>query len=240
MCKILNSRNSCLNLESDIHSTDNMELRTEFSRRLEVLVDARGYPKTNYGRNSRLSKDLGVSEPYVYKLFHGHICAPPLLVKLVTVLRSSTDYLLGLTDDMNEPGVDSTLKEVIARSWIAYGTPADHFNVAVPAAEEARFATLRGLWAKKKTIKHQYDLELVIYDQDVTSLIDGQSYLVSLDNSLQIRTLERVEPNLARMWVPNFDVQTTVFIDSESGAEQAGSSTSTFVGRVVSRQVIKT
>jgi len=81
--------------------TDNIS--AIFSHRLTLLVDARGYPKTNYGRNTMLAFEWGVSAPYVYKLFHGNIASPLLLRDLAIKLGTTTDYLLGLSDEMDSP-----------------------------------------------------------------------------------------------------------------------------------------
>lgn len=77
------------------------DLRKIFAARLVAVVEARGYPKNNFGRNTKLAEDLGVSAPYVYKLFHGQIGSTLTLRKIAIILETTTDYLLGLSDDMD-------------------------------------------------------------------------------------------------------------------------------------------
>ncbi|MFD2274213.1 hypothetical protein ACFS07_32945 [Undibacterium arcticum] len=67
-----------------------------FSRRLEMLVEARGYPKTNFGRNKILAKQLEVTPAYVYKLFHGQMGSTLLLPKKIAkTLNTTTDFSIG-------------------------------------------------------------------------------------------------------------------------------------------------
>lgn len=87
--------------------TDLDEFKILFSRRLLTVVEARGYPKNNFGRNTTLANELGISAPYVYKLFHGQIGSPYTLKLLAIHLRTTTDYLLGLSDVMDRPETES-------------------------------------------------------------------------------------------------------------------------------------
>lgn len=80
---------------------DIQNIRLEFSRRLTALADARGYPKNNYGRNTQLAADIGVSPPFIYKLFHGQIASVYTLREIAVKLHTTTDYLLGLNDEMD-------------------------------------------------------------------------------------------------------------------------------------------
>lgn len=77
------------------------ELRAIFAQRLNTVVEARGYPKNNFGRNTKLAMELGVSAPFVYKLFHGQIGSPLTIKKIALLLGTTTDYLLGLSEEMD-------------------------------------------------------------------------------------------------------------------------------------------
>jgi hypothetical protein len=84
---------------------DQDDLKVIFSNRLQLVVEARGYPKNNYGRNTMLANELGITPPYVYKLFHGQIGSPYTLRKLAVHLNTTIDFLLGISDimDRSEP-----------------------------------------------------------------------------------------------------------------------------------------
>lgn len=76
-----------------------MDKSCEVGRRLRRLREIKGW-ETN-----RLAREAGLSQSYIYKLEHDDRpnVAGVVLSRLATVLDTTTDYLIGRTNDPNPP-----------------------------------------------------------------------------------------------------------------------------------------
>jgi transcriptional regulator with XRE-family HTH domain len=82
------------------------ELMKEFSRRLNDLLEARGYPTVQIQRFTKLAEDLNASISGVRKWCLGIAIPSPLtLVRMAEHFNVSTDYLLNLRDAESEINV---------------------------------------------------------------------------------------------------------------------------------------
>jgi hypothetical protein len=188
--------------------TSEVDCGDAFSKRLEALLNARGYPRTNYGRNKLLSGRIGVTDGYVHKMFKGTLPSPKILSKLAIELNSTTDYLLGLTDEMNRPAETSRMSGgvLINRIWHPVDENAPHFEVPRPGLQPG-FSPLRVFWACRLHSNQDKTDEIVIYDKSDLDDFHGKTFLMKLDGVLQIRTVEIVETFSARLWFYEGDVE---------------------------------
>ena len=78
-----------------------MDKSSEVGRRLRRLREIKGW-ETN-----RLAREAGLSQSYIYKLEHDDRpnVAGVVLSRLATVLDTTTDYLIGRTNDPNPPPI---------------------------------------------------------------------------------------------------------------------------------------
>ncbi|MFC3110206.1 hypothetical protein ACFQAT_26000 [Undibacterium arcticum] len=213
------------------------EFRKEFSRRLEMLVEARGYPKTNFGRNKILAKQLEVTPAYVYKLFHGQMGSTLLLPKIAKTLNTTTDFLLGLTDVMDRVIGEQRETELIVRHWHPIDRTEPHFDLPV-SVEDPCQRTLKGMWAYCRDIFGSYDRELVIYDVAATQLVNRATYLVVIDDIVQLRTATIIDSESAMLWFEQHDIFTIV--PSHGAASESGMRKECAVlGTVVARTKVK-
>jgi transcriptional regulator with XRE-family HTH domain len=92
--------------EQKVAFKDEEELMQEFSRRLNDLLDCRGYPTIQIQRFAQLAEDLDASVSGVRKWCVGlAIPSPVTLAKMAQHFKVSTDYLLSLRDADTESDV---------------------------------------------------------------------------------------------------------------------------------------
>lgn len=209
-----------------------LQLKQTFAQRLEKLLSLRGYPELKAGRNVNLATNLhkfgeNVQPSTVYKWLKGQIPSPYYLKILAEELRTTSDYLLGLSDvpDNLQPSKlpISTLK---ARWHPVDKTPVP-FNI--PAPKLPQKVDLAGLWANRLGHDGTPTKELVIFDQADKTLQGNQLYLASYSGVLHPFTVERHGPYLIRLW----DDGGSMFYETEMAHFQDGNAE--VLGRVVWR-----
>jgi hypothetical protein len=188
---------------------DDIQLRIGLARRLDTLLSARRYPSNSTERRKRLATELEMSPAQLRKFLDTHIVPPILLMKLARLLNTSTDYLLGLTDCLDGSVLPSDDNALIAWLWHPWNGMMEQFDIPFPD----RIGTnrnLRGLWAIKQTVTLGHRSELIIYDPSETKLVNGNAYLMDIEGILQIRSVEILKKNFARLWFHERGIQTVV------------------------------
>jgi hypothetical protein len=183
------------------------EFRLQFAARLGALLDARGYPNKNYGRNTKLAEDLDIIPTLSHKILNGQLPKPDLLRRLCEVLNTTTDYLYGMTDipDRTKATEMPSAREqqaLITRFWKPDGTCMREIDLPLPTFFSAS-SQLKGFWARRPDEGDKGLLEFVAYDSSDTNLRDGHHYLMDIDGIPQIRQVEMLDKPMCRIWFHN-------------------------------------